>query len=54
MEDADSSLRDADISEEMMDYAKNSILIQAGNAMMVQTNKFPQDILQILSNVKSR
>lgn len=54
MEDADSSLRDADISEEMIDYAKNSILIQAGNAMMVQTNKFPQDILQILQNVKSR
>jgi flagellin len=54
MEDADSSLRDADISEEMMNYAKNSILIQAGNAIMVQTNKFPQDILQILQNVKSR
>lgn len=54
MEESDSSLRDADISEEMINFAKYNVLIQAGNAMMVQTNKFPQDILQILQNVKSR
>lgn len=45
----DSQLRDTDIAEEMSQYSKSSILIQAGNAMMAQANKFPQDILNILS-----
>jgi len=45
---ADGSLREADIAEEMMEFAKGNILIEAGNAMMVQSNKFPQDILRIL------
>lgn len=53
-EGADSNLRDADIAEEMMNYAKNNILTEAGNAMMVQTNKFPQDVLKILENVRSK
>lgn len=51
---ADSNLRDADIAQEMMELAKNNLLAEAGNAMMVQTNKFPQDVLRILENVKSR
>lgn len=51
---AESQIRDADIAEEMMEYAKNNVLIDAGNAMMVQSNKFPQDVLRILENVKSR
>ena len=38
----------------MMDYAKNNILTEAGNAMMVQTNKFPQDALRVLENVRSK
>lgn len=54
MDEADSNLRDADIAEEMIEVSKNSILTQAGNAMMVQTNKFPQDILNILQNVRSK
>lgn len=52
MESADSSLRDTDIAQEMMEYAKNNILSEAGNAMMAQSNKFPQEILRILENVK--
>jgi flagellin len=51
---ADSDLRDADIASEMAELAKNNILTEAGNAMMVQTNKFPQDVLRILENVRSR
>lgn len=51
---ANSNLTDTDIAEEMMEYAKDNILVQSGNAMMAQANKFPQDILQILQNVKSR
>lgn len=54
MDGADSSLRDADIAAEMAELAKNNILAEAGNAIMVQTNKFPQDVLTILQNVKSK
>ncbi|MDW8799667.1 flagellin [Clostridium sp. A1-XYC3] len=54
MEGADSSIRDADIAEEMMELTKSNLLAEAGNAMMVQTNKFPQDVLRILENVRSR
>lgn len=53
-EEADSSLRDTDIAEEMAEYTKSSILSQAGDAMMVQANKLPQDVLQILQNVKNK
>jgi flagellin len=49
---AESDLRDADMALEMMNYAKYNLLMESGNAMMVQANKFPQDILRILENVK--
>lgn len=52
VEGAESSIRDADIAEEMMNYANKEILIQAGTAMMAQSNKFPQDVLRILDNVR--
>ncbi|MBM7869422.1 flagellin [Clostridium pascui] len=51
---AESSIRDTDIAEEMMEFTKNNILIESGNAMMVQSNKLPQEILRILESVKSR
>ena len=54
IEVADSGIRDADLAEEMMEYSKGDILIQAGNAMMAQSNKLPQDALRILENVRSR
>lgn len=54
LEGADSNIRDADIAEEMIALTKNNLLAEAGNAMMVQTNKFPQDVLRILENVRSR
>lgn len=54
VEKAESNIRDADIAEEMMKLAKNNVLVDAGNAMMVQTNRMPQDILRILENVRSR
>ncbi|GFP77101.1 flagellin N-terminal helical domain-containing protein [Clostridium fungisolvens] len=49
---ADSSLRDTDIANEMMEYSKNGILVQSATALLAQTNKFPQDVLNILSRVK--
>jgi len=54
LESADSDLRDADVAEEMANYVTQDILVQAGFALMAQTNKFPQDVLQILQNVRSR
>lgn len=52
IQEAESGIRDADIAEEMANYAKYNILIDAGNAMMVQSNNFPKDILRILENVR--
>lgn len=54
LQGAESSIRDADIAEEMMNYTKDSLLVNASQAMLVQTNRFPQDILRILENVRSR
>lgn len=52
MEGADSSIRDADVAEEMVEYSKDNILAEAGNALMAQANRFPQDILKILENIR--
>lgn len=54
LQGTESSIRDADIAEEMMNYTKDSLLVNASQAMLVQTNKFPQDILRILEGVRSR
>lgn len=51
---AESKVRDADIAEEMMKYTRDNLLIDSGHAMMVQSNKMPQEILRILENVRSR
>jgi len=47
---AQSQIGDADIALEMAEYAKDNILVEAGTAMMVQANKFPQEVLSILNN----
>lgn len=49
---ADSSITDADICEEMMNYSRTGILIESGSALLAQTNKLPQQVLDILSRVK--
>lgn len=51
---AESKVRDADIAEEMMNFTRDNILTDSGHAMMVQSNKMPQEILRILENVRSR
>ncbi|MCB2340770.1 flagellin N-terminal helical domain-containing protein [Clostridium estertheticum] len=53
-QEAESGIRDTDMAEEMMKYSKYNILIEAGNAMMVQSNQLPQNALKILENVRSR
>ena len=54
MQSSDSGKTDTDIATEMIEYAKDNVLAEAGTAMMVQTNKMPQDILKVLDNVRSR
>ena len=45
---AESRIRDVDMAEEMMEYTKNNILIQAAQSMLAQANQQPQGILQLL------
>ncbi|ADK14086.1 flagellin [Clostridium ljungdahlii] len=52
MTDANSSIRDSDMAEEIMNYSKESIVIQASTAMIAQANKLPQDVLQIIQNFR--
>lgn len=53
LQGADSSLTDADMAAEMLELSRTNILCEAGTAMLAQSNKFPQDALQVLQNVKS-
>ncbi len=48
IQDAESSIRDTDVAEEMMDYTKNNILVQSAQAMLAQANMMPQGVLQLL------
>lgn len=48
LETAESRIRDLDIASAMVEYAKNQILIQAAQAMIVQANQSPNGILQLL------
>jgi flagellin len=45
---AQSTIRDADVAEEMVTFTRNNILLQAGTAMLAQANKAPQAVLQLL------
>jgi flagellin len=45
---AESRIRDADMANEMVNYTKNRILAQAGNAMLAQANQKTQQVLQLL------
>ena len=45
---AESRIRDVDMAKEMMEYAKNTILQQAAQAMLAQANQQPQGVLQLL------
>jgi len=48
IQDAESSIRDTDVAEEMMAYTKNNILVQSAQAMLAQANAVPQGVLQLL------
>jgi flagellin len=45
---SESRIRDVDMAQEMMDFTKNQILVQAGTAMLAQANLLPQTVLKLL------
>ncbi|MFG6114824.1 flagellin [Halobacillus sp. MO56] len=45
---AESRIRDVDMAKEMMNQTKNSILAQASQAMLAQSQQLPQGVLQLL------
>ena len=48
IQDAESTIRDTDVADEMMAYTKNNILSQSAQAMLAQANQVPQGVLQLL------
>ena len=45
---AESRIRDTDMAKEMVEYSKNNILAQAGQAMLAQANQSTQGVLSLL------
>lgn len=46
---AESIIRDSDMASEMVNFTKNSILVQSGTAMLAQANAKTQSVLQLLN-----
>jgi len=45
---AESRIRDVDMAKEIMEYTKDSILMQSAQAMLAQANQIPESVLQLL------
>ena len=45
---SESSIRDTNLSSEIVDFTKNQILVQAGTSALAQANQAPQAILKLL------
>ena len=48
MQAAESILRDTDMASQIVEYVKDSILVQSGTAMLAQANTKAQTVLQLL------
>jgi len=48
LEGSYSTIKDVDMAEEMVDYTKLQVLVQAGTSMLAQANEAPQQALQLL------
>jgi flagellin len=46
--DAESRIRDADMSKEMLNFTRLQILSQSGTAMLAQANQLPQSVLSLI------
>ena len=49
MQAAESLIRDTDMAAQMVEYVKNSILVQSSTAMLAQANLKPRSVLQLLA-----
>ena len=45
---AESRIRDTDMADEITQYTKNNILLQAAQSMLTQANATPQGVLSML------
>jgi flagellin len=45
---SESTIRDADMAYEMVNFTRNQILLQAGTAMLAQANMMPQNVLSLI------
>jgi flagellin len=45
---SESRIRDTDMAQEMTNFTKNQILVQASTAMLAQANSLPQSVLKLL------
>ena len=45
---ADSRIKDVDVAQESTNYARYSILVQAGTAMLAQANQSTQSVMKLL------
>ncbi len=45
---SESTIRDADMAAEMVNFTKQQIMMQAGTAMLAQANQLPQQLTQLL------
>lgn len=45
---AESGIRDLNVSEEVINFTRNQILLQSGVAVLAQANQLPQTVLQLL------
>lgn len=46
---SESRIRDVDMAKAMMEYTRNSILVQSSQAMLAQANQQPSSVLQLLN-----
>ena len=54
LSNAESSLRDADMAEEMSHFTRNQVMLASGTAMLAQANQSPQAVLQLLTSNVNR
>jgi flagellin len=47
-----SSIEDADIAQESLEFSRTQIIYQASISLMVQSNKLPQDALNVLASIR--
>jgi flagellin len=45
---SDSTIRDTDMAQEMVNFTKNQILVQTSMAMLAHANALPQNILALI------